>query len=281
MSRLSNSWRLVKASWAVLRSDKELIIFPIVSGIATLIVFALFAVPLWVSGFFDRLEEDASGQKVAGFIVLFAMYVVLYTIVNYCNAALIGAAMKRLQGGDPTASDGFKIANQHLGPIVGYALIGATVGVALQALKDRAGFLGDVLAWVGQAAWNIATYLVIPVLVVEDVGPIEAIKRSAGLLKRTWGEQIVGNAGIGLVFGLIGLAVLGIGALVVVLAAATGLIPLIVFAVVIVAAAFAAVLAVGAALKGIYTAALYRYAAQGQTDTFFPQDVVQAAFRPK
>src|SRR5215211_770147 len=281
MSRLANSWRLVQASWAVLRSDKELVIFPIISGIATLIVFALFAVPLWVSGYFERLEDDASGQKVTGFIVLFAMYVVLYTIVNYCNAALVGAALLRLRGGNPTANDGFKIANQRLVPIIGYALIGATVGVALQALKERAGFLGQVIGWLGQTAWNIATFLVIPVLVVEGVGPIEAVKRSAALLKRTWGEQIVGNAGIGLVFGLIGVGVLLAGAMVVMVAAATGLIALIVLAVVVVAAAFAAVLAVGAALKGIYTAALYRYAAEGQTDSFFPSDVVRAAFRPK
>jgi len=207
--------------------------------------------------------------------------VVLYTVVNYCNAALVGAALMRLRGGDPTASDGFKIANQHLGPIVGYALIGATIGVALQALRERAGIFGPLISFLGATAWNIATFLVIPVLVVEGIGPIEAIKRSAGLLKRTWGEQIVGNAGIGLVFGLIGFAVLVAGAMVVMVAAATGLIALIVLAVVVVAAAFAAVLAVGAALKGIYTAALYRYAAEGQTDSFFPSDVVRAAFRPK
>ncbi|MEA2528216.1 MAG: hypothetical protein QOF73_5443 [Thermomicrobiales bacterium] len=281
MSRLSNSWRLVKASWAVLRSDKELIIFPIVSGIATLIVFALFAVPLWISGYFDRLEEDANGAKVSGFIVLFAMYVVLYTIINYCNAALVGAALIRLGGGDPTARDGFKIASQHMGPIVGYALIGATVGVALQALRERAGFLGQLVAWLGQTAWNITTFLVIPVLVVEGIGPIEAVKRSASLLKRTWGEQIVGNAGIGLVFGLIAVGALLAGGALVVAAAATGVLALIVLAVLIAAAAFAAIIAVGAALKGIFTAALYRYAAEGQTDSYFASDLVKSAFSPK
>jgi hypothetical protein len=209
------------------------------------------------------------------------MYVVLYTIVNYCNAALIGAALIRLRGGDPSAGDGFKIANQHLGPIVGYALIGATVGLAMQAIKERAGFLGQIIAWLGQTAWNIATFLVIPVLIVEGVGPIEAVKRSAALLKRTWGEQIVGNAGIGLVFGLVGFGVVVAGGVLVFLAAATGVVALIVLMAAIAAAAFAAVLAVGAALKGIYTAALYRYAAEGQTDLFFPNDLVQTAFAPK
>ena len=86
MSRISISWRLVQSSWAVLRSDKELIIFPIISGIATLIVFALFAVPLWVSGYFERLEDDASGQRVTGFVVLFAMYVVLRSVAPFTKS---------------------------------------------------------------------------------------------------------------------------------------------------------------------------------------------------
>jgi hypothetical protein len=281
MSRLANSWRLVQASWTVLRSDKELIVFPVISGIASLIVFALFAVPLWISGYFDRLDDGTGNAKVTGFIVLFAMYVVLYTVVNYCNAALVGAALIRLRGGDPTASDGFKIANQHLGPIVGYALIGATVGVAMKALKERAGIAGQIVAWLGQTAWNIATFLVIPVLVVEGIGPIEAVKRSSSLLKKTWGEQIVGSAGIGLVFGLITVGVVFAGGFVIVLAAATGVVALIVLAVLIAAAVLAAVIAVGAALRGIFTAALYRYAAEGQTDGYFANDLIQSAFRPK
>lgn len=280
MSRLSNSWNLVKASWAVLRSDKELIIFPIVSGIATLIVFILFAGPLWLSGYFDRLD-DGTGSEVTGFIVLFVMYVVLYTVVNYCNAALVGAALIRLRGGDPSASDGFNIARQHIRPIVGYAIMGATIGVALQALRERAGFLGQLISWLGQTAWNLATFLVIPVLVVEGIGPIEAVKRSTSLLKRTWGEQVVGNAGIGLVFGLIAVGVVLVGAVLVAAAAATGLVVLIVLAILIAGAALAAVIAIGAALKGIFTAALYRYAADGQTDSYFRPDLIQGAFAPK
>lgn len=280
MERVRNSWHLVKASWAVLRSDKELVIFPIVSGIATLLVFIIFATPLWLSGYFERVEEG-TGSQVMGFVVFFAMYVVLYTVVNYCNAALIGASLIRLRGGDPTASDGFKIANQHVGPIVGYAIVGATIGVLLQTLRERLGILGQVVAWLGQTAWNVTTFLVIPVLIVEGIGPVEGIKRSASLLKRTWGEQIVGSAGIGIVFGLIGFAVILVGGGLVVLAAMTGLVVLIVLAVLIAGVALAATIAIGAALKGIFTAALYRYAADGQTDTFFPSDLIQGAFVPK
>src|SRR5579884_3455658 len=88
MSRLSNSWRLVKESAAVLASDKQLVIFPIVSGIASLLVVLLFAAPMWAAGVFDRLSEG--GSRVEGIVALFVFYLVAGIVINYCNAALVG-----------------------------------------------------------------------------------------------------------------------------------------------------------------------------------------------
>jgi hypothetical protein len=280
VGRFSRSLELAKASWAVLRADKELIVFPIVSAIAAALVGLLFVVPLWVSGFFDNIGNGES-PKVFSYAVLFVFYLVLYTVINFCNAALVGAALIRLRGGDPTAEDGFRIAAARVGPIVGYALIGATVGVVLQAVRERAGFVGTLFAGLLDAAWGVVTFLVIPVLVVEEVGPIEAVKRSAALLKRTWGEQLIGASGIGLV---VGLAVLVVGAAAVALVAIAASIGGVILAVVVGVAAglcVAAVIAVGAALRGIYTAALYRYAADGTSGGFFDDALIQGAFAPK
>jgi hypothetical protein len=280
MGRFSNSWSLAQASWSVLKADKELIVFPVVSAIAAAIVALLFAVPLWVSGYFDRLDEGGA-SNVVNYAVLFAFYLVLYTIINFCNAALVGAALVRLRGGDPTAADGFRLASQRLGPIVGYSLIGATVGVVLQAIRDRSGILGDVVAGLTEIAWGVATYLVVPVLIVEEVGPIEAVKRSASLLKRTWGEQVIGNAGIGLVVGLAVVAAAIAGAVLIWIAAAIGGVILAVGVGAVVALGLATMIAIGAALKGIYTAALYRYATDGTTGAFFDESLVRNAFVPK
>ena len=280
MGKFSNSWRLVQASWSVLKADKELIIFPVISAIAAAIVTLLFAVPLWVSGFFDRLDEGGSSQ-VLGFAVLFVFYLVLYTVINFCNAALVGAAMIRLRGGDPTAADGFQIAASHLRPIVGYAIIGATIGVILQIIRDKTDFLGDLFAGLANAAWGVMTFLVVPVLVVEDVGPIDALKRSPSLLKKTWGEQIIGNTGIGLVIGLIVVAAVLVGAALIAIGSAIGGVVLAVLLAVPVVLAVAAIIAVGASLKGIYTAALYRYASEGDSGTFFSEDLIRNAFVPK
>ena len=148
----------------------------------------------------------------------------------------------------------------------------------LQAVRDKSGWLGDLVAGAIGVAWGLATYLVIPVLVVENVGPIESVKRSGGLLRRTWGEQIAGNFGIGAAMGIITFGVILVGAGIVALAAATGAVVAIVLAVALVALAVVVLAVIGSALKGIYTAALYRYAAEGDISGGFSPDLVQNAF---
>ncbi len=279
--RLSRSWELVKASYAVLRADKELIVFPIVSLLGTIAVMIVFAVPMAIAGSFGRLADNNTG--IFEYVVAFLFYIVMYTVVIFSNAALTGAALIRLRGGDPTVSDGFRIALDHLGQIVGYAVIAATVGVLLRALRERGGLIGQIVAWIGGIAWNLATYLVVPILVVENIGPIEAIRRSTGLLKRTWGEQIVGNFSIGLVFGLLTLAaILLVGVPLIALASATGSVVIIVLAIAIVVLLVAAISLIGSALNGIYVAALYRFASENAVaDQYFSPELVQGAFRPK
>jgi hypothetical protein len=279
--RLSNSWELVKASAAVLRSDKELIVFPIISGVGTLIVTATFAVPLFLAGLFDSMYVDGEGFQPLGMAVAFLFYLVQYFVIFFANTALVGAAMIRLQGGDPTVNDGFQIALKRIGPIFGYALISATVGMILRAISERAGFIGRIIISLIGLAWNLATYLVVPILAVENVGPIDAIKRSTALLKRTWGEQFVGNAGLGAVFGLIGLGVFLVGVPLIVLAAMSQSIALLVTAVVILVLGLLVLGIISSTLSGIYTAVVYRYATTGEVGGPFRAELVREAFRPK
>ena len=280
-ARISNSWQLVKASWAVLRADRELIVFPIVSFVAATLITITFMIPLIGLTAADTLRGvSRGGADPLLYVGLFLFYLVQYTVVFYCNSALVGAALIRLQGGDPTVGAGFRVANQHLGKILGYALINATVGMILRWLSER-GLLGRIVAAIVGVGWNIATYLVVPVLVVEDIGPIDAIKRSAALLRKTWGEQIVGNVSISVVFGLItfGLFLLGIPILMIVVplqSAALLIAALIVGALVIIGVSL-----LGSALNGIYTAALYRFATGGETGAFFDNDLIQSAFRSR
>ena len=273
--KFTRSWELTKASAAVLRSDKELMIFPVISSLAALLVAATFLIPI----FGLRLFEGGQIGPL-GFVVGFLFYVCQYFVIFFFNVALVGAAMIRLEGGDPTVADGIRIAKSKAGVILGYAAIAATVGIVLKAFEERAGFLGRIVIGMVGAAWTVATFMVVPVLVAQDVGPLEAVKESVNLLKKTWGENIIGTGGIGIVFGLVIVAVVIVGVIITIAAAAIS--PYLAIALgVITVLAVILIGVIQAAIAGIYSAALYRYAVDGQAPAGFEGGALQLAFKPK
>jgi hypothetical protein len=278
-TRFSRSWELIKASGAVLRQDKELLLFPFFSAIATLVVSASFIVPLILTGAFER--SIAPGDEAAYMVFVFVFYLIQYFIIFFFNLALVGAAMIRLDGGDPTVRDGLRIASSHVVQILGYAAIAATVGLILRIIEERAGFIGRWIAGLVGLAFTVATFLTVPILVSREVGPIEAVKESAALLKKTWGENIIGNGGMGFVFFLFYLAACGIGMVFIFGAAQTGNPVLIVPVIALVVLAIIGLALVQAALQGVYSAALYRYATEGNAGETFPTALLGEAFRPK
>ena len=274
--KISRSWTLVKASAAVLRSDKELLLFPVISSLAALLVALTFMVPV----FGLRLFEGG-GIGVLGAVVGFLFYLCQYFVIFFFNTALVGAAMIRLQGGDPSVADGLRIARSKAGVILGYAAIAATVGLLLQMVREKSGLIGKIVVGVVGMAWTLASFLVVPILVSRDVGPIEAIKESIELLKRTWGENVAGNVGIGLAFGLVTALVVVMVVALVIAAAAIGGGTLAVVVGVLGGLAIALVAVIQAALSGIYSAAVYRYAVDGHAPAGFGGPQLQAAFQPK
>jgi hypothetical protein len=273
--KFSRSWALVKASATVLRSDKELLVFPVISGIASLLVVATFALPV----FSLRLFEDGLGPM--GYVLGFLFYLCQYFVIFFFNSALVGAAMIRLNGGDPTVGDGLRIARERMLPILGYAAIAATVGLALQALKDKDNnLIVRMIASALGTAWTVASFLVVPVLVANNIGPIDAIKQSIGLLKRTWGENVVGQMGIGFVFGFIMLAVVIVGAGLSVFGFSASPYLGATFVAITILAALAVVI-IQSALSGVYAAALYRFANDGVVPQGFEGMALDQAFKHK
>ncbi len=272
---IANSWNLFKATWAVLQADKELLVFPIVSSIGVVLVSLAFAIPAFLT-----ISSDNGAMQIVGYVLAFLFYLVTYFVIIFANSALVGAALIRLRGGDPTLSDGVRLATSHIGVIFGYALISATVGMILRWISER-GTLAQIVSSVLGAGWNIATYLVVPILVTENVNPIDAIKRSIALLKQTWGEQLVGQTGIGWVMFLAVLVVILIGGGLFFLAASLNSPVLLVLVGIGVVLAIILLSLFSATLSGIYSAAVYRYAAEGQVGSQFPAGLVQNAFRAK
>ncbi len=277
--KIERSWALVKASAAVLQADKKLLVFPALSALCTLLVAGSFLIQANAAGLFRHIEH---GHLTADRLPLwFAFYLVQYFIIIFFNCALVGAALIRLRGGTPTLADGLRCALAQLPSILVYAVISATVGMILRSLQERAGFIGRWIVGLIGMAWTLATFLVVPILVSNDVYPLEAIKRSAELLKRTWGENLIGNAGIGVVFGLIMFLLIASGMALIVPAAASKstLTVGLVIAFLIIAVVLLAL--VQSALQGIYAAAIYRYAEEGAIGAGFDEALIADAFKAK
>ncbi len=278
--KLSRSFALLRASLAVLRADKELLVFPLCSAIASLLVIASFALPLISSGALERI--DAGESPGAGTVLIaFLFYLSQYFVIFFFNSALVGAAMIRLDGGDPTVSDGFRIAFSRVGSILGYAAIAATVGLILRMIEERAGFIGRWIAGLLGIAFTLATFLTVPILVSRGVGPIDAVKESAVLLKKTWGENVAGNVGLGLAFMLAYfLAIAGMFVLFY-LVSGSGSATLIGVVIATAVVAIVGLALTHTALQGIYSAALYRYASEGSVGGPFENELLQSGFRRK
>lgn len=281
---IGRSWQLYKVCWRVLLHDKELLVFPLISTIALIITAAM----IFGSGMVFRAADSAEGEIAlvpTDYLLMGIFYFVNYFIIIYFNAALIGAARIRLRGGDPTLRDGFRAANSNLVGILGWAFISAIVSLIFYALEKFARSRGGIgafafliVTWILRGAWSVFTYLVIPVLVVEGVGPIEAIKRSASLLRRTWGEQLVSRFGFDLMVIIVAIPIVLVCVVIAfIIPAPAG----IVIAVALGVAGLGALILVTAALKAIYVAALYEYATDGVLPDSFPREVVADSWAPK
>ena len=282
MERIKRSWTLLKASLEVLKLDKHLLIFPIISSVVMIFVTLTFLIPTLVGNFLDTVFD--TGMPIFGYVVLFLFYLVQYTVVYYNSTALVGATMIRLRGGNPTVKAGYKVARERFMPILGWALLSATVGLILNILsnnsKKQGRGIGSIIASLLGAAWNVITFLVVPVVAVEGLGPIQAVKRSWELLKRSWGEQISGILSIGLVFTLIGIlgGILLIGLGVGLSLLVESFIPGILFGILLVL--FIMIISLlNTTLSGIFSAAVYVYAADGQVG-LFEESMIRGAINP-
>lgn len=209
-------------------------------------------------------------------------YLLVYFVTFFFNTALVGAALERLEGGNPTLSSAFSLAVERIGPILGYAVLSATVGVLMAAILERFGGLIARLLGVGFGfVWTVATFLVVPILAAQGVGPVAAVSESASLVRKTWGENLIGNVGISLAMSVIAIIIMMFGIVFGLAAAKEGYPDLVVPILSIAAGLVAVSVLVGSALRGIYVAAVYYYAVGGEPPWGFDKYALQGAFRKK
>jgi len=260
---------LLKDTWHVLMMDKELLLFPILSGIAILAILFSFIFPVLFLGF---LGDKGAGPLIL-FLLLFLFYFISYAVAIFFNTGLIACAAIRFSGGDPTVRDGLSVAVKHLDKILVWALIAATVGLILSMLSRKSGIIGKIVISLVGMVWSLVTFLVIPVMIFEDRGVIDAIQLSGSLLKKTWGENIIGTISLGIIF---------IPAIVLlfltIIAIFSGNMALVIILLALTILCFALCGIFHATLQGIFIAALYQYARTGQTPRQIHGEIIRGAF---
>ncbi|HHY58098.1 MAG TPA: hypothetical protein GYA08_21990 [Chloroflexi bacterium] len=296
MDVFSRSWSLFKSSWSVVRSEPSLLWFPVLSAllviIASVVFFGLLGALFVLNPDVQRTLVDAAQTAeggegsplltLIGIAVLFVYYLIVGAIATYFATGMAGAALRKLDGQDTSFGEGIRIANSRLGAILGFSVIAATVGVILSMLRNNregGNTAGAILAAIGGLAWNVATFLVVPVIADRSVNAIGAIKESALLLRKTWGEQLVGSGGLGLIFGLASAVVVMLTVLLLVVVSDIAGLFWILLGLSVTTLIVLAVL--NSTLSGIYKAAVYRYAAQRQVAPQFDATLIEGAFRLK
>ncbi len=263
---LQKSWEIAKVSFGLLMADKKLLVFPVLSGLVLLLVVASFGLPLAALGIFKGVPIG-----IFAYVLGFLFYFLAAFVIIFFNSALVGAVNLRMQGHDPTLGDGIRCAWQRRAQIAGYAAISATVGLLLRMLKKRGGFISRIAAFFGGLAWALATYVAIPVLVVEGLGPIDAIRRSTTLIKNTWGHQVAGHVGFGVFHGAVSIVLFAIGFPTIWFSVQAGWWPVTVTIITLLVVVHLLTSLVFATLATIYSTAVFRYATTGETSGFSQQ----------
>src|SRR6266403_448131 len=283
MGKFSRSWQLVMQSFAILRSDKQLMLFPVLSAVSCFVVTAMIAtggafllLPVRAAAIAagERFNPNHSPMFLLG---MFTLYVVNYFVIVFFNVALVGVANSRLMGGTWTFRDGIELAWERKGTILQWALVAATVGVILRTLEERLGLIGRLIMRIIGIVWTLACYFVVPVLAFEDLTPIEAVKRSSKLFRDTWGEKVMGGFSLSMVSMVLMLPGIGLWLAAMFLGGITGLI----VGTVLMILYFLLLSVFMSAVGGIFNAALYRYACFKQVPPAFDHDLIASAWAPK
>jgi len=271
--RIQRGWELTKSSYRCLMRDKEMLVFPLVSGVACIAVLASFALPLIDSDYLATALEEENLSDPLAYVLLFLFYLANYFVIIFFNSALIACAIIRFRGSDPTLVDGFRAALARLPQIFLWALVSATVGTILRVLESRSGRVGEFVAGLLGMAWSAVGYFVVPVIVAEKSGPFEALNRSVSILRKSWGEALTANFGTTLLIFVMALAAAIPGLVIGVISPLAGL--------VVTAVLWIFLALMSSALNGITRGAVYLYAADSTTPSQFDGELLREAFARK
>lgn len=282
VGKFKASFMIVRQSGALLWRDKEIMWFPIISGITSLIALVLFGAVVFFLILGGTLASVKSlgevGTNTFFYALLFVYYFIMSFIVNFFLTGIYTIVHGRFNGEDLTFGDGMQGASANLRKIFLWSLIAATVGIVLQIIEDRFKWVGAIVARLLGAAWAILTYFSLPALVIGNKSVRDSFSQSASMIRRTWGETILINLGVGLFTGLlVFISILITVAVIVMVPSALVLFGMITLWVIF----MVGLVIVSSALSAIFKMALYEYATTGRVPQGFSPELIQNAIKAK
>src|SRR5882672_206199 len=312
MTRISNSWTLFKRSLAVIRDCPKLLFFPAMIFIFTLGILLFFLAPVALQPTGHRITEEAhwsavmdsvftrestdaavkaapgerSGHRLeltpTGTAIVVVIYFVSMFLATFFATAFYHEILGALQGSGVSIRGGLGFAMSKLPAILLWSLFAGAIGFLIRMLEERVGLIGKWIVRLIGIGWSVASVFAIPIIVMEEErNPITILKRSAGTLKKTWGESLTGFIGIqaaGTVVILLSLLAFVVVTAVGVALEAPWLI--LVFGVLWVCGLFAFFYTLGVA-SNVYRGALYLFAANGEVPGYFDRESMDLAWKRK
>lgn len=285
-SRLHTSWQLLHCSLSVLRTHPRLLILPAVATACMFAIALFFVTPLLVLILREGSVEkvDAAAQHYRGLFYLGGglIYLVSMVVGTFFNVAFFHELMRAFAGESISLRRGWQFALTRLGSILSWSLLAATVGLIIRAIEERLGWLGRIVLGMVGATWSVAAVFAIPVIVRRpENNPLVVLRDSAIMLKRTWGETLVGFLGLHLA-GAVILGVLFLGVLAIAFVALLlhlGWFPLALLIVGALGLIAAAVLL--SVATDVYRGALYVYASEGVVPSAYTEELMSAGWKVK
>lgn len=276
MGRIARGWSLTKQSWAIVRADRTLLVFPVIAAISELIVLAMFI----AAG-----VALSSASSILAIIVFAVGAYVLIVVSTTCSVALCACANRAMEGHDTTVAEGFAAARARTDAILGWAgvqlVVSALIALLRAVLREAGGnLIAALVGGLANLAWAVASFFVVPAIAIDGLGPRAALKRSTDVVRAKWGEGVTGSAAIG---GLLTLfvflpAIALIGGGVALMSSVAPLGGLLIAAGVLV---LLGGIVVQTALGGTFKVALYRFASEDTVLGGFDRDSLERAFVPR
>jgi hypothetical protein len=303
ISKFQRSLVIAKLCCSVLTRNKSLLAFPVVTFVFSIFVLMLFLAPVAVvptghsvfqrehweqvgSKFFSN-ETRADGSETSvrnpqALAYWVALYLVSMFVVTFTNVAFYHEILSALRGGDASVQRGLSFAATKWKSVLLWTLLAGAVGIIIRMIEEKFSFVARWVARLLGAAWSVACIFVIPILVENSsANPVESLKKSALLLKRTWGETIIGYAGLAL-----GNLIIFVLSVVIFLGCLFyGVSQDVILAPALISAAWLLLIFAYAYLMSVasqvYRGALYLFAAEGAVVSGFTPDLLNAAWKEK